>query len=39
MVTPNAGRLLDGGERKEVKRLKVKVKPAALTVMVPAEAQ
>ena len=30
---------LDGGERKEVKRLKVKVKPAALTVMVPAEAQ
>ena len=30
---------LDGGERKEVKRLKVKVKPAALTVMVPVEAQ
>ena len=30
---------LDGGERKEVKRLKVKVKPAALMVMVPAEAQ
>ena len=30
---------LDGGERKEVKRLKVKVKPAALTVMVPAGAQ
>jgi YegS/Rv2252/BmrU family lipid kinase len=30
---------LDGGERKEVKRLKVKVKPAAITVMVPAEAQ
>jgi YegS/Rv2252/BmrU family lipid kinase len=28
---------LDGGERKEVKRLKVKVKPGALTVMVPAE--
>ena len=30
---------LDGGERKKVKRLKVKVKPEALTVMVPAEAQ
>jgi diacylglycerol kinase (ATP) len=28
---------LDGGERKKVKRLKVKVKPQALTVMVPAE--
>jgi diacylglycerol kinase (ATP) len=28
---------LDGGERKKVKRLKVKVKPEALTVMVPAE--
>ena len=28
---------LDGGERKEVKRLKVKVKPGALTVMVPKE--
>jgi YegS/Rv2252/BmrU family lipid kinase len=28
---------LDGGERKEVKRLKVKVKPEALTVSVPAE--
>jgi len=28
---------LDGGERKEVKRLKVKVKPGALTVMVPTE--
>jgi diacylglycerol kinase (ATP) len=28
---------LDGGERKEVKRLKVKVKPGALTVTVPAE--
>jgi diacylglycerol kinase (ATP) len=28
---------LDGGERKEVKRLKVKVKPGALTVRVPAE--
>ena len=28
---------LDGGERTEVKRLKVKVKPAALTVCVPAE--
>ncbi len=28
---------LDGGERKEVKRLKVKVKPDALTVLVPAE--
>ena len=28
---------LDGGERKEVKRLKVKVKPEALTVRVPAE--
>ena len=26
---------LDGGDRDEVKRLKVKVKPAALTVMVP----
>ncbi|HEX4746491.1 MAG TPA: diacylglycerol kinase family protein [Gaiellaceae bacterium] len=26
---------LDGGDRKEVKRLKVKVKPEALTVMVP----
>jgi diacylglycerol kinase family enzyme len=30
---------LDGGERKEVKRLKVKVKPEALTVRVPAEAR
>ena len=30
---------LDGGDRKEVKRLKVKVKPEALTVMAPAEAQ
>ena len=29
---------LDGGERDEVKRLKVKVKPDALTVMVPQEA-
>jgi diacylglycerol kinase (ATP) len=29
---------LDGGERDEVKRLKVKVKPQALTVMVPQEA-
>jgi YegS/Rv2252/BmrU family lipid kinase len=28
---------LDGGERDEVKRLKVKVKPEALTVMVPQE--
>ena len=28
---------LDGGDRKEVKRLKVKVKPDALTVMVPQE--
>ena len=28
---------LDGGDRKEVKRLKVKVKPEALTVMVPQE--
>jgi len=28
---------LDGGDRKEVKRLKVKVKPGALTVMVPKE--
>jgi diacylglycerol kinase (ATP) len=28
---------LDGGERKEVKRLKVKVKPEALTVSVPME--
>jgi diacylglycerol kinase (ATP) len=28
---------LDGGERKEVKRLKIKVKPDALTVCVPAE--
>ena len=28
---------LDGGERKEVKRLKVKVKPEALTVHVPEE--
>jgi diacylglycerol kinase (ATP) len=28
---------LDGGDRKEVKRLKVKVKPGALTVMTPAE--
>jgi YegS/Rv2252/BmrU family lipid kinase len=28
---------LDGGERKEVKRLKVKVKPAALAVCVPTE--
>ena len=28
---------LDGGDRKEVKRLKVKVKPGALTVMVPRE--
>ena len=28
---------LDGGDRKEVKRLKVKVKPGALTVMVPTE--
>jgi len=28
---------LDGGDRKEVKRLKVKVKPDALTVMVPGE--
>ena len=28
---------LDGGERKKVKRLKVKVKPEALTVMVPSE--
>ena len=28
---------LDGGDRKEVKRLKVKVKPGALTVMVPNE--
>ena len=28
---------LDGGDRKEVKRLKVKVKPDALTVMVPKE--
>jgi diacylglycerol kinase (ATP) len=28
---------LDGGERDEVKRLEVKVKPDALTVMVPAE--
>ena len=28
---------LDGGDRKEVKRLKVKVKPDALTVRVPAE--
>jgi YegS/Rv2252/BmrU family lipid kinase len=28
---------LDGGERKKVKRLKVKVKPGALTVMVPTE--
>jgi YegS/Rv2252/BmrU family lipid kinase len=28
---------LDGGERGEVKRLKVKVKPASLTVMVPSE--
>ena len=29
---------LDGGSRKQVKRLKVKVKPGALTVMAPAEA-
>jgi diacylglycerol kinase (ATP) len=28
---------LDGGERQEVKRMKVKVKPGALTVMVPKE--
>jgi diacylglycerol kinase (ATP) len=28
---------LDGGDREKVKRLKVKVKPAALTVMVPQE--
>ncbi len=28
---------LDGGDRKEAKRLKVKVKPGALTVMVPKE--
>ena len=28
---------LDGGDRKQVKRLKVKVKPAALTVRAPAE--
>ena len=28
---------LDGGDRKEVKRLKVKVKPQALSVMVPQE--
>ena len=28
---------LDGGDRKEVKRLKVKVKPGALRVRVPAE--
>lgn len=28
---------IDGGERKEVKRLKVKVKPGALRVRVPAE--
>ena len=28
---------LDGGDRKEVKRLKVKVKPEALTVMIPQE--
>jgi diacylglycerol kinase (ATP) len=28
---------LDGGERDQVKRLKVKVKPQSLTVMVPAE--
>jgi diacylglycerol kinase (ATP) len=28
---------LDGGEREEVKRLKVKVKPGAVTVRVPAE--
>ena len=28
---------LDGGDRKEVKRLKVKVKPGALTVRVPSE--
>lgn len=28
---------LDGGERREVKRLKVKVKPSALTVSVPTE--
>jgi len=28
---------LDGGDRKEVKRLKVKVKPGALTVMAPKE--
>ena len=30
---------LDGGDREQVKRLKVKVKPEALTVMAPAEAQ
>ena len=29
---------LDGGDRKEVKRLKVKVKPAALTVCTSQEA-
>lgn len=28
---------LDGGERKKVKRLKIKVKPEALTVMIPEE--
>ena len=30
---------LDGGERKEVKRLKVKVKPDAITVRVPGESK
>ena len=28
---------LDGGERRKVKRLKIKVKPEALTVMIPEE--
>ena len=30
---------LDGGDREQVKRLKVKVKPEALAVMAPVEAQ